>query len=111
MTATESALVVLQPGGATPPASTRDWEVPPAAVDAERVMEWFRGQGFETGPFVGTSFAITGPADLFLDVLGVAVRGDSGDLGYSTDQLDPSVSALVDAIVVQQPPDFGPGNP
>ena len=108
--ATESALVVLRPGGTAPPVHTRDWEQAPEAVDVERVMEWFRGQGFETGPFVGTSFAISGDAELFRDVLGTAGPAAGGQ-SFATEALESSVAELVDAIVVQSPPEFGPGNP
>jgi hypothetical protein len=105
----ESALVVLRPGGS--PVSTRDWERPPEAADAERVMAWFREHGFETGPFVGISFAITGPPELFREQLGEAVPDDTGATAYVAEALEPDLSGLVDAIVVQAPPDFGPGNP
>jgi hypothetical protein len=105
----ESALVVLRPGGS--PVSTRDWERPPEAADVDRVMAWFREHGFETGPLVGISFAITGPPELFRERLGEAVPDDAGAAAYAVDALQPDVAALVDAIVVQAPPDFGPGNP
>lgn len=109
--ATESALVVLHPGSDPSMSGTRAAEVPTDAADAARVVEWFRGQGFETGPVVGTSFAISGDAELFRDVLGGAAPDAGGEAAFATDALEQSVSGLVAAIVVQAPPDFGPGNP
>jgi hypothetical protein len=109
--APHTALVVMRPGGNLPPTSLRARETPTSAVDAERVVSWFQHRGFDTGPVVGISFAISGTTRLFRDVLGTASADPDGALAFATEALDPELSGLVEAIVVQAPPDFGPGNP
>ncbi|WP_148573492.1 hypothetical protein [Nocardioides caldifontis] len=109
--APRSALVVMRPGRDTLPTSARPSETPTHASDAARVVSWFQDHGFDTGPVLGISFAITGAAELFRDVLGAPASGASGDTAFATEALDPELSDLVEAIVVQAPADFGPGNP
>lgn len=107
-----TALVVMHPGTrpGTPP--ERQPEVPPAPEQVDAVLAWFRQRGFETGPFIGISFTITGSHDLAREVFGstsAMAAGGSGDLPLGA--LSDDVAALVAAVVVALPPDFGPGNP
>lgn len=97
-----TAQVIVGPAPGTPP--------DPAHVDT--VVGWFRDRGFGTGPFVGTSFAITGGDDLFRDTFGDVPTADDGaeaelPLGLLGNEVAPHVAA----VVVTGPPDFGPGNP
>src|SRR5262245_44329363 len=49
----------------------------PSSADAQAAQEGFRALGFDTGPIVGISFAITAAPNLFERVFGVhlAVKG------------------------------------
>lgn len=92
-----SALVVLRHG---------------AVVDS--LTAWFRARGLETGPAVGISFAITGPAEAF-----AALWPEAADLempvadetALPLEVLPDDVSPWVDAVVLTPPPDFGPTSP
>jgi len=108
-----TALVVLKPGLDLEAAPERAGETPPDPASVEKVVGWFRGRGFETGPFVGISFAVSGSDELFQAVLGDAVftAEPGGEMEFSTAGLREDVVRLVAAIVVPAPPDFGPGNP
>jgi hypothetical protein len=108
-----SALVVLHPGPAQGLPPERAGEAPPDPAAAAQTVGWFQDRGFETGPFVGISFSVTGTEDLFRSVLGPApLSGEpGGDRAYSLDALGDDVRPLVAAIVVPAPPDFGPGGP
>lgn len=80
----------------------------------ERVVGWFKAKGFETGPFVGISFAVTADQELFEGVLGELQPPSEASLGdstYSLAGLDQDVQQSIAAVVVTAPPDFGPGNP
>jgi hypothetical protein len=105
-----SAQVVLRPASgkapALPPSTANLAEYLPSPQAAERVAAWFRGQGFEVGPVVGTSFSVTGPPSLFERVFG-ARKG----LEYALDRLPDDVAPAVEAVALSPPPDFGPGNP
>jgi len=107
-----TAQVVLQPGTDPMVAPERVAEVPPPADEAAAVVGWFQHHGFDTGPVVGTSFAITGSDDLFSETFGAEsgyAGGQEAELPLSS--LDDHVSARVAAVVTTGPPDFGPGNP
>lgn len=107
---TQSMLVVLHPGAATS-AGQRPAEVPPAPDVVDVVTSWFHSRGFEVGPFVGISFAISGAQSLFDEVLGVDPSAhDQGD-ELLLDRLGDAVAPYVAALTTTQPPDFGPGNP
>jgi hypothetical protein len=110
---TRTALVVLHPGQDPQAAPERAGETPPDPPAVERVVGWFRDQGFETGPFVGISFAVMGNDALFHEVLGdaSATEGAGDDQQFPLDGLDDDVAQLVAAVVLPSPPDFGPGNP
>ena len=106
----QSAQVVLRPGRSAATDDVRAAEVPPEAGVAERVMRWFQDRGFETGDFVGISFAITGPPALFEQVFGTSpAAGMSLELPLA--RLADEGLEQVEAVVVGPPPDFGPGNP
>jgi hypothetical protein len=90
----------------------RTAQTPPDPVIVTEVMAWFQQRGFETGPFVGTSFAITGSDSLFRDAFGdTSVMDEHTDAELSLGGLSDEVAAHVAAIAVSAPPDFGPGNP
>lgn len=111
--AVRTAQVVLQPSTSTSTPPERAAVVPPPAGEAEQVAAWFREHGFETGPVVGTSFAITGDDDAFARCFGEqcfhAAHQQAGELPLA--DLDEDVCAHVAAVVTTAPPDFGPGNP
>jgi hypothetical protein len=109
--APRTALVVMHPGSGGDPTSVRAGETPPDPTDVQQVLSWFREHGFETGPFVGISFAITGPEELFHEVLGDASTLDDGGDEFPLDGLGSEVADQVAAVTVPAPPDFGPGNP
>lgn len=108
-----TALVVLKPGLGRPASPQRVGETPPAAETVDRVLAWFRSHGFETGPFVGVSFAISGGDEIFERLLGTAhpVDEHGGELAYPLNRLDEEIRPLVAAVVLPAPPDFGPGSP
>jgi hypothetical protein len=105
----QSALVVLRSGAAPDASDVRAGETPPDPGVAERAVAWFQGHGFETGPVVGISFAITAPESTFSKVFGATPA--TGSLELPVGQLDDAVSADIQAVSVGTPPDFGPGNP
>jgi hypothetical protein len=103
-----SALVVLNPGQR--PDADMDNEIPPSVV--RKVMASFISEGFEVGPFVGISFAITGPQALFDRVFGVdPLSDDFAGPELPTDRLDGELVPHIAAVTVTEPPAFGPGNP
>jgi hypothetical protein len=110
--AQRTALVVLKPGLDRPVSAERAGETPPDPDTVSRVIGWFRDRGFETGPFVGISFAITGSEQLFHEFLGTPTYTDrpGGELALPLVSLE-EIQPMVEAVVVPAPPDFGPGNP
>lgn len=71
----------------------------PEALTAVRAT--LSTRGFTLGPFVGISFAITGPAPLFQEVFGsIGPRGDAPP-ELPLDRLDPELQAVVEAVVVE----------
>lgn len=93
-----------------------------AAASSQRVLDAFTALGFTVGPFVGNSFSIEAGADDFHAVFGVrlAARSDGGvtvdgrppaAAGLPLQQLPASLQPLVSAVVVSEPPAFGPGAP
>jgi hypothetical protein len=114
MSGDASALVVLHPGSGPPPGPGREGEVPPDPAVVEQVVGWFHRRGFGTGPVVGISFAVTGPATLFGEVFGDAALSSPGpgqEVALPLGSLGDDVAAHVAAVVRTGPPDFGPGNP
>lgn len=94
-----TALVVLRTTG------PGDLEPPPGAT--ERVVRAFRELGFETGPPVGISFAVTAGAERFARVLGEP----GADGAFALDALPAAAREDVAAVTLTAPPDFGPRNP
>jgi hypothetical protein len=81
------------------------------AEAAPEVSEFFATAGFETGPFVGTSFAITGPRGRFEETFGAAAGSSLAQtrpVELSTSALPDDVAGAIAAIAVGGPPDFGP---
>lgn len=91
------------------------------AGQTERAQRAFLAHGFDVGNCVGNSFSITGTAQDFRAVFGVALtqRTDGGVAanggpcpdGLPLQQLPESLRALVLAVVFSEPPAFGPGAP
>ena len=109
-----TALVVLNPGTGDSASrqSSRASEVPPDSSVVRSVTSAFRNEGFEVGPFVGISFAISGSRDVFDRVFGVdpnSAEFSGGEL--PTDRLDSDVTRHLAGVTVTEPPAFGPGNP
>jgi hypothetical protein len=78
---------------------------------ADVVVEFLGSSGLETGPVVGTSFAVTGPRAAYEQTLGpeaaeLAAAGEAAELSLT--RLPESLAAAVETIAVQGPPDFGP---
>ena len=109
-----TALVVLNPGTGDPSsrAGARASEVPPDTSVVRSVTSAFRDEGFEIGPFVGISFAISGSPDVFDRVFGIdpdSAEFRGGEL--PTDRLGRDVTQHLAGVTVTAPPAFGPGNP
>ena len=96
-------------------------EYEPAKETVELVSRYFSLAGFEVGPTVGISFAMSGSVALFEELFGVTlsvgeqagvgvVRGD-GSVGYELplDCLAATIRPLIVAVAFEQPTDFGPG--
>ena len=106
-----SAQVVLRPASGVPidPAMITAANVAQFAPDpatADRVRRALADLGFEIGPFVGNSFAITAPAPTFERVFGRSspARG----LELPLDGLTADVAEPIQAVTFTPPPAFGP---
>lgn len=69
----------------------------PTADAVQRVTTLCAARGFDVGPFVGISFAITGSPDLFSRSFH-AVQGG----GLELDDADPSVAELIETVVMDE---------
>jgi hypothetical protein len=81
------------------------------AEAAPAVTEFFATAGFETGPFVGTSFAISGPRERFEGTFGppaASALAEARPLELPPSGLPDDVAAAIETIAVGGPPDFGP---
>jgi hypothetical protein len=81
------------------------------AAAARDVSEFFATAGFETGPFVGTSFAISGPRERFEETFGAeagASLGETTPVELPASALPDTVAGAIAAIAVGGSPDFGP---
>lgn len=81
------------------------------AEAASEVSEFFAEAGFETGPFVGTSFAILGAQEPFEETFGAAAASSLAEtrpVELSLSALPDEIAAAITAIAVGGPPDFGP---
>lgn len=91
-----------------------------SSSDYERVKSVFEEAGFAVGPIVANNFSITAPANKFKSYVGTESKsrpqdatGDvaSQGLAASAKELPAEIRDDVEAIVVTEPPDFGPFNP
>ena len=81
---------------------------------APGLAQHFRAAGFQTGPLVGTSFAIEGPPTCFESEFGPEGHGaaeSEREAELPLDGLPAELAASVEAIAVSGAPDFGPANP
>lgn len=121
-----SAQVILQPATDTPhqgPVTSKNIAAHlPVKEAAALVLKTFKELGFKTGNLAGISFSITAPAATFEKTFKVKVLPDKkkGTTVQRTDKtvedhfpvaaLPKSIAALVKAIVLPPPPDFGPNS-
>lgn len=118
-----SALVVLRPAGgelATEDVTAENAaRLQPDPGAAEAVSAFFRQAGFEVGPLVGFSFAVSAPQALFESVFAtpLLVEGEGASMTARTpaEQLELPLGSLprqvtgaVRAVAFTAPPDFGP---
>ncbi len=107
-----SALVVLNPGQRADVDPQRANEVPPANDTAQRVIGAFVDAGFDVGPFIGISFAISGTAAVFDRTFGVdPLAEDFRGPELPIDWLGEEIAQYVAVVTITEPPAFGPGNP
>ena len=104
-----TALVVLNPSGATlrgDEVITADnyEQFMPTAEELETAMQFFAAAGFTVEGAGPNSFTITGDREPFESQFGA-------ESPFDTSSLPDPVAALVAAIELPEPPDFGPGNP
>ena len=81
------------------------------AAAAPEVSGFFATAGFETGPFVGASFAISGPRERFEETFGAeagASLGETSPIELSPSVLPDAIAGAIAVIAVGGPPDFGP---
>lgn len=111
-----AVLVVLRPAGggdlgAEPITAETVERSLPAPEAAATVRAWFQRAGFRLGPLVAISFSAEGSRDLterwFPDF--AALEGSGEALGL--EELPADIASLVQAVVSEAPPAFGPGNP
>lgn len=84
----------------------------PGRHRASAVMRHFAENGFDVGPMVGTSFAISGSAELFSSFFGLP-RGAKPEDIFRPEALPTLVPPAslrddVESILFTPPPDFGP---
>jgi hypothetical protein len=111
-----SAQVILRPSdpsvAAEPVTSANLSRHAPPAGAVDEVTAYFGERGFDVGPFVGTSFSITGPASAFRDLFGDDLpAGTRGSLEFDVRALPARVRRRLQAISFSEPLDFGPGAP
>jgi hypothetical protein len=118
-----SALVVLRPAGGEVAseditAENVDRLLPDPTV-ADAAQAYFRDAGFDVGPLVAQSFAVSGPRSLFESVFatplvveqeGVATtaRTETDLFELPLDRLPGELAPGVRAVAFTPPPDFGP---
>lgn len=110
------ALVVLRPesdavGGQDPiTAETLDRHLP-APDDLGDVQAFLAEAGFRVSSAVGVAFSIVGSPSLVQQTFPGFDPAARGEQELSLDALPPRVAAALRAVVIEAPPDFGPGNP
>ena len=109
-----SAQVLLKPRGDSMP---RDADITAANIKllaprpevVEEVARSFAKAGFDVGPVVGLSFAISAPRSVFGRFFGIKSAGvKKGTIPL--DRVPPLVRRGVVAVTFPEPPDFGPGS-
>ena len=123
---TVSAEVVLRPAdgrpvaGGTPITAENLADFQPSAGSAGSAAAAFKAAGFTVGPLVGIGFSITGPARLFEDYFGAALkRTDDGGLNFAgggdesfqelpAGNVPAELRGFVEGVTFVPPPDFGP---
>jgi hypothetical protein len=92
----------------------------PRPHSLDRTQRSLNEAGFELGPAVGGTFAITGPTELFErffdiqlrpDGRGGVVVGEARTYEIPADHVPPSLRDDVGIVTFSPPPEFGPGNP
>jgi hypothetical protein len=81
----------------------------PHADEARWVTQAFRDYGFDVGPLVGISFAITAPRELFESTFGVSLKSApvlGADLELPLASLAPAIAERVTAVTFTQPADL-----
>lgn len=107
-----SALVVLKPEQRLDVDPHRAGEVSPPEAVVHHVVRAFSDAGFDVGPYVGVSFAITGTQAAFERVFGVdPLAEDFDQRELPMTGLKADVAPYVAAVTMTEPPAFGPGNP
>jgi hypothetical protein len=118
-----SALVVLRPAGGEVAseditAENVDRLRPDPAV-ADAAQAYFRDAGFDVGPLVAQSFAVSAPQSLFESVfaaplvveqegMATTARTEADLLELPLERLPHEVATAVRAVAFTPPPDFGP---
>lgn len=110
------ALVVLRPAGGgdvTTRAITAQNvnESAPDRETAEGARRMFAQAGFQVGPLVGIAFSIEGPRELMTSFFDDFVEREGTGAELSLERLPRDAAAVIQAVVSEAPPDFGPGNP
>ncbi len=121
--------VLLRPAsGATIDGSTvitadniRDYT--PSAETIDVTTRYFGDQGFQVGPAVGISFAVTAPKEHFEKLFGASLQRneqgmlqvvdpDDGSFGYELplDRLPDGVRSRVIVVALEEPTSFGPSD-
>lgn len=109
-----SAQVLLKPvSGTMPPdadiTASNIRALTPAPEVAAEVTRGFANAGFDVGPVVGLSFAISARRSVFNRFFGIKAAGvKKGALAL--DRVPTPVRRGVVAITFPEPPDFGPGS-
>ncbi|HEX2296551.1 MAG TPA: hypothetical protein VHN37_14750 [Actinomycetota bacterium] len=91
----------------------------PDAGAIESAQAFFRERGFDVGPVVGISFAITAPLDRFRATFPdvetrqrrALDRPDAQEETLGLESLPDDVARGIEAVTFTAPPEFGPGNP
>jgi len=100
-----SAQVVLRAKGPITATTLAANQPPQEAVD--KVRAFFSDAGFKLGNYVGISFSIAGPRDLFEIFFGTQLDKLQG-YELPLDNISKDVALWLEAITFTPPPAFGP---
>ena len=121
-----SALVIMRPesegdiGGSERIASDNVTGYAPDPEGVNQAQAFFEAKGFKVFPPVALAFSIAGPQSLFEETFGVTLRvemndgaalsaaTEGGDLEMSLDLLPDAIARVVQTIMFEPPPEFGP---